>query len=74
MKKDIHPSYQLIKATCSCGATHELYSAKELHLDTCCDCHSAYKGGKKVDKALGGQAEKFKKRYGNFMGQAAKSA
>lgn len=64
MKADIHPSYNKITATCSCGAKFEVYSTlkKDLHLDICSQCHPFYTGKHKiVDTA--GRVERFKARF-----------
>lgn len=65
MKPDIHPKYQTIKATCSCGNVIEVgstYDQGELNLDVCSKCHPFYTGTQKiVDTA--GRVERFKRRY-----------
>jgi len=46
MKQGIHPEYNEVTATCSCGHTFQLRStlAKPLHLDVCSQCHPFYTG------------------------------
>jgi large subunit ribosomal protein L31 len=41
MKTEIHPAYQELKATCSCGNVITVGStrAQELYLDVCSACH-----------------------------------
>ncbi|HAN56707.1 MAG: 50S ribosomal protein L31 [Pseudomonadota bacterium] len=65
MKADIHPTYNEINVTCSCGnkfATHSTMS-KDLHVEVCSECHPFYTGKQKiVDTA--GRVEKFRQKYG----------
>jgi len=65
MKVEIHPSYQKIKVTCSCGNTFQTRSTldKPLQIEVCSVCHPFYTGKQKiVDTA--GRVEKFRKKYG----------
>ncbi len=65
MKKDIHPAYADITATCSCGNSIKTRSTvgKDIHLDICSACHPFYTGQQKiVDTA--GRIDKFNKRFG----------
>jgi large subunit ribosomal protein L31 len=66
MKSDIHPAYQEITVTCSCGNTFKTRSTladDDLHLDVCSACHPFYTGQQKiVDTA--GRIEKFRRKYG----------
>ena len=66
MKADIHPKYQEITVTCSCGSTfttRSTYDKPELHVDVCSQCHPFYTGKQKIlDTA--GQVDKFRRRYG----------
>ena len=64
MKADIHPKYEAITVTCSCGHSFETRSTlcKELHLDICSKCHPFYTGKQKmIDTA--GRVERFRKKY-----------
>jgi large subunit ribosomal protein L31 len=65
MKADIHPKYEMITATCSCGNVIETRSAlcKNIHLDVCGKCHPFYTGQQKVVDT-GGRIDKFKQRFG----------
>jgi large subunit ribosomal protein L31 len=67
MKPEIHPAYNEINVTCSCGnafATRSTYGKDELHIEVCSQCHPFYTGKQKIlDSA--GQVEKFRKRFGN---------
>lgn len=68
MKTDIHPNYNSIKVSCSCGNTFESRSTigkEELHLDICSSCHPFYTGKQKLMDSAG-RVEKFKSRYGAF--------
>jgi len=65
MKPDIHPTYNEIKVTCSCGNTFSTRSTagRDLHLDVCSACHPFYTGKQKlVDTA--GRVDKFRQKYG----------
>jgi large subunit ribosomal protein L31 len=65
MKADIHPAYNEIDVTCSCGSTFKTGSTlgKALHVEVCSECHPFYTGKQKiVDTA--GRVEKFRQRYG----------
>lgn len=65
MKADIHPAYNEISVTCSCGNSFKTRStvAKDLRLDVCSSCHPFYTGKQKiVDTA--GRVDKFKQKYG----------
>jgi large subunit ribosomal protein L31 len=65
MKADIHPQYQDIKVTCSCGNEFSTRSTlnDELHIEVCSSCHPFYTGKQKiVDTA--GRVDKFRRKYG----------
>jgi len=65
MKQGIHPQYNEITVTCSCGATFKTGSTmnKPLHVEVCSQCHPFYTGKQKiVDTA--GRVEKFRQKYG----------
>ena len=65
MKADIHPNYEEIAVTCSCGNTFKTRSTlgKPLHVEVCSECHPFYTGTQKiVDTA--GRVEKFRQKYG----------
>ena len=69
MKKDIHPQYNKVTATCFCGnGSYELYSTlkEDITLEICAKCHPFYTGEQKiVDRA--GRVEKFQKRFGKKL-------
>ena len=64
MKPEIHPQYNTITATCSCGNTMEIGStlAEDLHVDVCSSCHPFYTGKQKTIDS-GGRVEKFRQRF-----------
>ena len=65
MKAEIHPKYQEIAVTCSCGNTFSTRSTltEDLHVDVCSACHPFYTGQQKlVDTA--GRVDKFRRKYG----------
>ena len=64
MKADIHPDYQEITVTCSCGNEFKTRSTmnKPLNVEVCSQCHPFYTGKQKiVDTA--GRVEKFRQKY-----------
>ena len=61
MKQGIHPDYQEITVTCSCGNTFQTGSTmnKNLHVEVCAACHPFYTGKQKIlDTA--GRIDKFR--------------
>jgi large subunit ribosomal protein L31 len=65
MKAGIHPQYNEIAVTCSCGNNFTTRSTmnKPLHVEVCSACHPFYTGKQKiVDTA--GRVEKFRQKYG----------
>jgi len=69
MKADIHPNYQEVAITCSCGNTFTTRSAAtkpQMHIEVCSECHPFYTGKQKiVDTA--GRVERFRQKYGNVQ-------
>ena len=67
MKTGIHPEYQDLQATCTCGNTFTTKSTRggAIHLDVCSACHPFYTGKQKVVDT-GGRIDKFQKRFGGF--------
>ena len=65
MKADVHPNYETIEATCSCGAVIKTRPTlcAPIHLDVCSECHPFYTGKQKV-LDTGGRIERFKARFG----------
>lgn len=66
MKTDIHPNYETITATCTCGNVINVRStlSKDLNLDVCSECHPFYTGTQKT-MDTGGRVDRFRKRFGN---------
>jgi len=65
MKKDLHPKYQKIKATCSCGNVIEVNStlASDINVEICSNCHPFYTGQQKIVDT-GGRVQRFEKKFG----------
>jgi large subunit ribosomal protein L31 len=65
MKAGIHPKYEEITATCSCGNIMKVRSTrgKDINLDVCSACHPFYTG-KQRNVDTGGRVDRFKKRFG----------
>ncbi len=65
MKPEIHPAYETIKVTCSCGFTFETRSTvgNDLQIEVCSQCHPFYTGKQKI-LDTGGRVDKFRQRYG----------
>ena len=63
MKDKIHPKYEPVTFTCSCGNVIETRSTiKSTHIEICNNCHPFYTGKQKlIDSA--GRVERFQKRY-----------
>lgn len=71
MKAGIHPDYEEIQVTCSCGSVFKTKSTmkKALHIEVCSSCHPFYTGKQKiVDTA--GRVEKFNQKFGNLRKSA----
>jgi large subunit ribosomal protein L31 len=65
MKAEIHPNYQEVKVTCSCGneLTTRSTLCHDLQVEVCSACHPFYTGRQKiVDTA--GRVDKFRRKYG----------
>lgn len=64
MKADIHPSYDVVKVTCSCGNSFTTRSTagRDLVIEVCAKCHPFYTGKQKIAD-VGGRVDKFRKRY-----------
>ena len=65
MKADIHPAYDEISVTCSCGNTFSTGSTlgEDLTVEVCSACHPFYTGKQKIVDT-GGRVDKFRRRYG----------
>ena len=66
MNADIHPKYEEITATCSCGNVFKTKSTlcKDIHIDVCSTCHPFYTG-KQKEATTGGRVDRFNKRFGS---------
>ena len=66
MQADIHPKYNQVQVTCSCGHTFTTGSTlgqDALSIEVCSQCHPFYTGKQKlVDTA--GRVDKFRQKYG----------
>jgi large subunit ribosomal protein L31 len=64
MKAGIHPDYNEIQVTCSCGNTFSTRSTmkKPLHVEVCSACHPFYTGKQKLVDAEG-RVDRFKRKY-----------
>jgi len=65
MKAEIHPAYDDITVTCSCGNSFETRSTagKALTIEVCSQCHPFFTGKQKLlDTA--GRVDKFRQKYG----------
>ena len=65
MKAGIHPDYQAVSITCSCGNVIKTRSTlgKDVRIDVCAQCHPFYTGKQKIVDT-GGRVERFKRRFG----------
>ncbi len=63
MKPEIHPQYQLMTITCTCGEViHTRSTRGSFHVEICSKCHPLFTGQQKlVDTA--GRVERFRKKY-----------
>ena len=68
MKKNIHPDYNTVKISCSCGATFSISSTIKkdaMNIEVCSSCHPFYSGKQKIIDTAG-RVDKFKQKYANF--------
>lgn len=72
MKAGIHPNYEVVKVTCSCGEVFETRSTlcKDLTIEVCSQCHPFYTGKQKLVDT-GGRVQKFRDRYSQRSAQKA---
>ena len=75
MKPEIHPEYQNVDVTCSCGNKFTTRSTlgKPLHVEVCSACHPFYTGKQKIMDTAG-RVEKFRQKYTKGAKAAAKPA
>ena len=65
MKTEIHPKYDEVTVTCSCGNTFTTQSTKSgsMRIELCNECHPFFTGKQKlIDTA--GRVERFRQKYG----------
>jgi large subunit ribosomal protein L31 len=65
MKPNVHPDYNEVQVSCSCGNTFTTKSTmkKALHVEVCAACHPFYTGKQKIIDTAG-RVEKFNQKYG----------
>lgn len=66
MKADLHPNYNDVNVTCSCGNTFTTRSTigkESLQIEVCSQCHPFYTGQQKMMDTAG-RVDKFRKKYG----------
>lgn len=65
MKQGIHPEYNDINVTCSCGSAFvtRSTSGRDLALEVCSKCHPFYTGKQKVIDTAG-RVDRFQQKYG----------
>ncbi|MDR3492203.1 MAG: 50S ribosomal protein L31 [Gammaproteobacteria bacterium] len=65
MKPGIHPEYNTITVSCSCGSVFETRSTsgKNLSLEVCSKCHPFYTGKQKIIDTAG-RVDRFQQKYG----------
>ncbi|MBP9670310.1 50S ribosomal protein L31 [Candidatus Woesebacteria bacterium] len=72
MKSGIHPQYNQITVTCSCGATFLTGSTKpDMTVDICAKCHPFFTGEMRFVDQLG-RVEKFQAKQKAATGKKAK--
>jgi large subunit ribosomal protein L31 len=73
MQQDIHPSYNIVTVTCSCGnsfKTRSTLGEPALTIEVCSKCHPFYTGKQKIVDTSG-RVDKFKQKYGKHTLKAA---
>ena len=73
MQADIHPKYDQVDVTCSCGNKFTTGSSacRKLHIEVCSECHPFYTGKQKLMDTEG-RVDTFNKRFKSFAGLAKK--
>lgn len=66
MQANLHPKYDEVTATCSCGNVIKTRSTlgNDFQVDVCSECHPFYTGKQKIVDT-GGRIDRFKKRFGS---------
>jgi len=68
MQPNIHPVYDVLNVTCSCGNNFQTRSSlgePTLHIEVCSKCHPFYTGKQKIVDTSG-RVDKFKQKYRNL--------
>lgn len=71
MQTEIHPPYNEVKVSCSCGVNFTTHSTRpgDLHIEICSECHPFYTGKHKlIDTA--GRVDRFKQKYARTKTEA----
>ena len=64
MQAQTHPTLHTVNVICTCGNKFDIRTtkpAKQMHIEVCLKCHSAYTGKRKLARA--GAIEKFQKKF-----------
>lgn len=74
MKASIHPAYEAVKVTCSCGHIFETRSTlcHDLSIEVCSVCHPFFTGEQKL-VGTGGRVQRFQERYKMRMKSSSES-
>lgn len=73
MQQDIHPAYNVVTVTCSCGnrfKTRSTLAEPTLTIEVCSQCHPFYTGKQKIVDTSG-RVDRFKQKYGKHVHKAA---
>ena len=73
MQQDIHPAYNVVTVTCSCGnsfKTRSTLGETSLSIEVCAKCHPFYTGKQKIVDSSG-RVDKFKQKYGSRSGKVS---
>jgi large subunit ribosomal protein L31 len=75
MKAGIHPEYNDITVTCTCGNKFQTRSTigQDLQVEVCSNCHPFYTGKQKIVDT-GGRVDKFRKKYAAQAAPKAKAS
>lgn len=67
MKNDLHPQYEKVTFSCSCGNQLVTSSTlcKDMQIEVCSKCHPFYTGKQKIVDTSG-QVDKFNKRFARY--------
>lgn len=72
MKANMHPQYNQLTVTCSCGAAFQTGSTKsDITVDICAKCHPFFTGEQRFVDQLG-RVDRFKAKQKAAVGKKAK--